>query len=68
MELFEEKFENDMPMEAAILLGLEGLSKSSEEELNEEAVEIGIMRKGETFKRLTDEEVGRYIEKIPKAS
>jgi proteasome alpha subunit len=68
MELFEEKFENDMPMEAAILLGLEGLSKSSEEELNEEAVEIGIMRKGETFKRLTDEEVGNYIEKIPKAS
>jgi proteasome alpha subunit len=68
MELFEEKFENDMPMDAAILLGLEGLAKSSEEELNEEAVEIGIVRKGETFKRLTDEEVGSYIEKIPKAS
>lgn len=68
MELFEEKFEEDMPMDAAIILGLEGLSKSSEEKLNEQAVEIGIVRKGEKFKRLTDDEVAVYIEKVPKAS
>lgn len=68
MELFEEKFEGDMSMDAAILLGLEGLSKSSEEELNEEAVEIGVVRKGEEFKRLTIQEVAGYIEKIPSAS
>lgn len=68
MELFEEKFESDMPMDGAILLGLEGLSKSSEEELNEEAVEIGVVRKGERFKRLTVQDVAGYIEKIPRAS
>lgn len=68
MELFEEKFEEDMSMEAAIILGLEGLSKSTEEKLNEQAVEIGIVKKGEKFKRLTDDEVGAYLEKIPKAS
>lgn len=68
MELFEEKFEEDMPMDAAIVLGLEGLSKSTEEKLNEQAVEIGIITKGEKFKRLTDDEVGGYLEKVPKAS
>jgi len=68
MELFEEKFEEDMPMDAAIILGLEGLSKSTEDKLNEQAVEIGIVKKGEKFKRLTDAEVGRYLEKVPKAS
>ena len=68
MDLFEDRFEVDMPMDTAVLLGLEGLSKSSEEKLNEEAVEIGIVRKGEKFKRLTDDEVARYLEKVPKAS
>jgi proteasome alpha subunit len=68
MELFEEKFEEDMSMDAAIILGLEGLSKSSEEKLNEQAVEIGIVKKGEKFKRLTDDEVAVYIEKVPMAS
>ncbi len=68
MELFEDRFEVDMPMDTAVLLGLEGLSKSSEEKLNEEAVEIGIVRKGEKFKRLTNDEVASYLEKVPKAS
>lgn len=68
MELFEERFEVDMPMDTAILLGLEGLSKSTEDKLDDEAVEIGIVRKGEKFKRFTNEEVAGYLEKVPKAS
>ena len=68
MELFEEKFEEDMLMDAAIILGLEGLSKSTEDKLNKQAVEIGVVKKGEKFKRLTDDEVGAYLEKIPNAS
>lgn len=68
MELFEERFEVDMPMDTAILLGLEGLSKSTEDKLDDEAVEIGIVRKGEKFKRFTNEEVASYLEKVPKAS
>lgn len=68
MELFEEKFEVDMPMDSAVLLGLEGLAKASEEELKDEAVEIGIMQKGEAFRRLTQGEVAGYLDKLPKAS
>lgn len=68
MELFEEKFEVDMPMDTAVLLGLEGLAKASEEALKDEAVEIGIMQKGEAFRRLTQEEVAGYLNKLPKAS
>ncbi|MFQ6107346.1 MAG: archaeal proteasome endopeptidase complex subunit alpha [Thermoplasmata archaeon] len=68
MELFEEKYEEDMAMDGAILLGLEGLSRASEEELKDEAVEIGIIRKGETFRRFPLEEVASYLERLPKAS
>jgi len=68
MELFEERFELDMPMDTAILLGLEGLSKSTEDKLDEEAVEIGIVRKGEKFERFKREEVASYLEKVPKES
>lgn len=68
MELFEEKYEEDMPVDGAILLGLEGLSKASEEELKEEAVEMGIIQKGEIFRRLTQQEIASYLEKLPKAS
>lgn len=68
MELFEERFELDMPMDTAILLGLEGLSKSTEDKLDEKAVEIGIVRKGEKFERFKREEVASYLEKVPKAS
>ncbi len=68
MELFEERFEVDMPMDTAILLGLEGLSKSTEDKLDEKAVEIGIVRKGEKFERFKREEVASYLEKVPKTS
>ncbi|MFQ5909755.1 MAG: archaeal proteasome endopeptidase complex subunit alpha [Thermoplasmata archaeon] len=68
MELFEDRYEENMAADGAILLGLEGLSKATDEQLNDEAVEIGVVKKGEVFRRLAREEVASYIEKLPKAS
>ncbi|MCQ5375075.1 MAG: archaeal proteasome endopeptidase complex subunit alpha [Methanomassiliicoccales archaeon] len=64
MEVFEEEYQEGMDMEAAILLGLKALKKATEEEkLNPKAVEIGIIRRGEKFRRMEESEVEAYVEK-----
>ncbi|MBN1109216.1 MAG: archaeal proteasome endopeptidase complex subunit alpha, partial [Methanomassiliicoccales archaeon] len=53
MEVFEEEYQEGMPMEEAVALGLKALKKATEEEkLNPKAVEIGLVRHGENFRRL----------------
>jgi proteasome alpha subunit len=65
MEVFEEEYQEGMGTEAAIVLGLKALKKATEEEkLNPKAVEIGIVVRGENFRRLEDSEVESYIEKV----
>jgi proteasome alpha subunit len=64
MEVFEEQYQEGMPQDDAIVLGLRALKKATEEEkLNPKAVEIGLVKHGENFRRLTDSEVEAYIVK-----
>jgi proteasome alpha subunit len=49
----------------AVELGLKALKKATEEEkLNPKAVEIGIVRRGENFRRLDDNEAETYIQRV----
>ena len=65
MEVFEELYAEGMAMEAAVELGLKALKKATEEEkLNPKAVEIGIVRRGENFRRLDDNEAETYINRV----
>ena len=65
MEVFEEEYQEGMPMEEAVTLGLKALKKATEEEkLNPKAVEIGLVRHGENFRRLDESEVETYIAKV----
>jgi proteasome alpha subunit len=65
MDMFEEEYKDNMDQEAAILLGLKALKKATEEAaLNVKAIEIGLIRAGETFRRLDESEVEKYISKI----
>jgi proteasome alpha subunit len=65
MEVFEELYTEGMEMEAAVELGLKALKKATEEEkLNPKAVEIGIVRQGESFRRMDDNEAETYIQKV----
>jgi proteasome alpha subunit len=65
MEVFEEEYKEGMPMEEAVTLGLKALKKATEEEkLNPKAVEIGLVRHGENFRRLDESEVETYIAKV----
>jgi len=68
MEMFEERYKDGMSQDEAISLGLEALQKSSEEKLESKAVEVGVIVDGEKFRRLPEDEVGRYLSRIPTAS
>ncbi len=64
MEVFEEQYREGMPQDEAVVLGLRALKKATEEEkLNPKAVEIGLVKRGEDFRRLTESEVEAYIGK-----
>ena len=56
-ETFEEKYVEDMDKDAAVLLGLEALQKASEEPLQADTIEVGLVVAGERFARLSSEEV-----------
>jgi proteasome alpha subunit len=65
MEVFEELYAEGMDMVDAVELGLKALKKATEEEkLNPKAVEIGIVRRGENFRRLDDNEAETYIQRV----
>jgi proteasome alpha subunit len=68
MEMFEEKYKDGMSQDEAIILGLQALQKSSEEKLEQKAVEVGVVVDGEKFRRFPEDEVGRYLSRIPTAS
>lgn len=63
-EVFEEKYEDGMEEEAAILLGLEALQKASEEKLKADAVEVGVVQPGKRFRMLTAQEVEAFLRRI----
>ncbi|MFQ5920005.1 MAG: archaeal proteasome endopeptidase complex subunit alpha [Thermoplasmata archaeon] len=60
-ETFEEKYADDMDRDAAVLLGLEALQKASEETLQADTIEVGVVAAGERFVRLTPEEVQAFL-------
>jgi proteasome alpha subunit len=62
MEVFEESYQEGMSQDEAVVLGLKALKKATEEEnLNPKAVEIGLVKRGENFRRMTEQEVDAYI-------
>ncbi|MDX1534061.1 MAG: archaeal proteasome endopeptidase complex subunit alpha, partial [Thermoplasmata archaeon] len=60
-ETFEEKYADDMDQDAAVLLGLEALQKASEEPLQADTIEVGVVQAGERFVRLSPEQVRAYL-------
>lgn len=65
MELFEQKYSEDMTMEEAIVLGLEGLYLAAEEAFKPETVEASVVSvKDRKYRKLTSEELAPHIEKM----
>jgi proteasome alpha subunit len=65
MEVFEAKYRDDMLMDEAMQLGMEALYKASEGRLDAATTEIGqIMLGDKAFRKLAEEEVSAYVEKM----
>jgi proteasome alpha subunit len=63
MTVFEEKYREDLSLEAAIALGMEAMRKASEGEIKPETVEIGLVQPGESFRKLEPEDVASRLGK-----
>lgn len=62
MEMFEEKYQDNMTKDQAVVLGLQALQQATEESLKEQAVEIGIVTAKEEFRKLDQKEVKAYLD------
>jgi 20S proteasome alpha/beta subunit len=67
MAVFDEKYKDDLKRDDAVLLGLEALSKATEGEMTEFSVEIGLIEKGASFRKLDPDEVSKYVRQYQKA-
>jgi len=66
IEIFEDKYEDGMSMNDSIMLGLEALQKATEGEPNVLSVEIGVVKTGETFRKLETKDVEKFVSKLSK--
>jgi proteasome alpha subunit len=68
MELFEEKYREDLNMDEALLMGLDPHYKSAEGKVEAATTEIGIIKLGDKkFYKLTEKEVASYVERMKAA-
>jgi proteasome alpha subunit len=66
MEIFEDKYKENMSANDTIMLGLEALQKVIEGEPSVLSVEIGIVKAGENFRKLEQKEVEKFVSKLGK--
>lgn len=66
IEIFEDKYKENMSINDSIVLGLEALQKATEGEPNVLSVEIGVVKAGEKFRKLETKEVEKFVNKLGK--
>jgi proteasome alpha subunit len=64
MELFEQKYQSGMDLDAAVNLALEGLQQSMEDPQNLSQVEICLVARDRGFQRMPPEQIQRYIARL----
>jgi proteasome alpha subunit len=65
MELFEEKYKEDMNSDEAIILGLEALYKAAEGKFDAATTEIGVIKLDDkTFRKLEEDDVTSRVEQM----
>ncbi len=66
MEILEKEYKDKMSMEEAILLGLKAIEAVSDDTLDKMTLEIGVVKKGENFRKMTKKEIKKYVDKYIK--
>lgn len=65
MDVFEEKYEEDMTIDEAIDLALDAVYEATEGKTSDKTVEIAVIeRETEQYKKLSDDEVAKYVEAL----
>jgi len=65
LELFEEKYEDDMPLDNAIDLAIEGIFVATDGKVVDDSVEISVIDKQTAqYRRLNPEEIDKYVKKV----
>lgn len=65
MDVFEKKYTDDLSLEDAIDLALDAVYEATEGKTSAESVEIAVIEKEtETYRKLSGEEVSKYIDKL----
>ncbi|MCK4717578.1 MAG: archaeal proteasome endopeptidase complex subunit alpha [Thermoplasmata archaeon] len=64
IEMFEDKYRDDMDGKQALTLGLQALQQATEDPLKSNAVEIGMVTASEEFRKFTHEEVKEHLDSI----
>ena len=59
--LFEDEFQENLTMDKCIALGLKALDKATDADLNADAVEIGIVTKKISFKKMDPVDVAKHV-------
>ncbi len=67
LSMFESKYRDGMGMDEAVSLSLDALRPASEDgSLSSKTVEIGVIKRDENFRKLSAEDVQKYIDRIKK--
>lgn len=64
LEMFEEKYREDLTFDESVMMGLSGLQESKEEKLDPEMIEIGYVKEGETFVMMEKREIIKFLDKL----
>ena len=65
MDVFEERYEDDISLEDAINLGLDALYEATEGRTTAQSVEIAVIEVDtQSYRKLSDDEVSEYVEAL----
>ncbi|MBR0472179.1 MAG: archaeal proteasome endopeptidase complex subunit alpha [Methanosphaera sp.] len=65
LELFEDKYEDDISLDDAIDLAIEGIYKATDGKVADDSVEISVVDKETaTYRKLGEEEIETYVNKV----
>ena len=65
MDVFEEKYQEDMSLDEAIDLALDAVYEATEGKVTDKTVEIAVIDKDtEQYRKLNDDEVSKYVDEL----
>ena len=65
MDVFEEKYQEDMSLDEAIDLALDAVYEATEGKVTDKTVEIAVIDKNtEQYRKLSDDEVSKYVDEL----